>query len=340
MPSDSIHVLLIEDEPDVARLVRTALSQHSTPRFEVQSAGTLAEGLRLLGEAVFDAAVLDLGLPDSRGAATVEAVRARFPLLPIVVLSATGDEETIHAAMRAGAQDYILKGPAVVDLLPRSILFAVDHKRAEEALRQSEARFRALTENSSDVILVVDRKGTITYVSPSVERFLGYKTEELLGKSSFDYIVPADPLRARYDFVSAILTKGGAIPNAFLVRHQDGSERILEGVGKSLFYDPAVAGFLMNVRDITERERALEALRQSEEKFRIVGEFTHDWEYWIGPDGRMLYMSPSCERITGYRAEEFSSDPALLMRIVHPDDRDQVAMRLDGRQSQGENGFS
>ena len=72
----SLRVLVIEDDPDFTRLTETSLARQTTPRFEVRSAGTLAEGLRLLGKTVFDAAVLDLGLPDSRGAGTVEAVRA------------------------------------------------------------------------------------------------------------------------------------------------------------------------------------------------------------------------------------------------------------------------
>jgi PAS domain S-box-containing protein len=131
-----------------------------------------------------------------------------------------------------------------------------EHERAEAALRRSEDHFRALIENSSDVILVVDRKGTVGYASPSVERVLGYKPEEAIGRSGFDTIVPADIPRAIAALGKAILTKEVIIPNAFRVRRKDGSERILEGVGKNLLDDPAVAGFIMNVRDVTERKRA------------------------------------------------------------------------------------
>jgi PAS domain S-box-containing protein len=74
-------------------------------------------------------------------------------------------------------------------------------------------------------------------------------------------------------------------------------------------------------RELEERVRVEEALRESEEKYRVVADFTYDWEYWLGPDGRYIYVSPSCERITGYRAEEFLQDPALFEHIIHPDDR-------------------
>jgi PAS domain S-box-containing protein len=68
-------------------------------------------------------------------------------------------------------------------------------------------------------------------------------------------------------------------------------------------------------------KHAEDGLHESEERLRTVADFTYDWEYWVGPDGRYLYISPSCERITGYRADEFIQDPNLLRAIVHPEDR-------------------
>jgi PAS domain S-box-containing protein len=73
--------------------------------------------------------------------------------------------------------------------------------------------------------------------------------------------------------------------------------------------------------DIIEHKRAEDALRKSEEKFRTLADWTYDWEKWMDPHGNIVYMSPSCQRITGYRPEEFIADPDLLVRIVHPDDR-------------------
>jgi PAS domain S-box-containing protein len=73
-----------------------------------------------------------------------------------------------------------------------------------------------------------------------------------------------------------------------------------------------------------ELERAKKALLASEERFRTVSDFTYDWEYWIGPEGNYLYVSPSCERITGYRPDEFQEDPGLLKTITHPDDQSEI----------------
>ncbi len=81
-----------------------------------------------------------------------------------------------------------------------------------------------------------------------------------------------------------------------------------------------VKGVLGTYEDITESKRMEEVLRASETKYRIVADNTHDWEYWVNPEGRFLYTSPSCQRITGYAANEFETDPGLLSHIVHPDD--------------------
>jgi PAS domain S-box-containing protein len=73
-------------------------------------------------------------------------------------------------------------------------------------------------------------------------------------------------------------------------------------------------------KQIFAREMAEVELIQSENKLRIVADFTYDWEYWRKPDGSFVYISPSCERITGYTSEEFMQDPDLYLRIIHPDD--------------------
>jgi len=88
-------------------------------------------------------------------------------------------------------------------------------------------------------------------------------------------------------------------------------------------------GFVATFNDISERLRAEEALRQSEFKFRTVADFTYDWEYWSGTDGRMIWMSPSCERISGYSAEEFMADSSLVYRIVHPEDAEHFRRHLE-----------
>ncbi|MBW2093100.1 MAG: PAS domain-containing protein, partial [Deltaproteobacteria bacterium] len=80
---------------------------------------------------------------------------------------------------------------------------------------------------------------------------------------------------------------------------------------------------------VASRRRADEELRKSDEQFRLAADFTQDWEDWIGPEGNYVYVSPSCERITGYRPDEFLRNPGLLEEITHPDDRALVAKHAE-----------
>ncbi|MGB7911245.1 MAG: ATP-binding protein [Desulfobaccales bacterium] len=80
--------------------------------------------------------------------------------------------------------------------------------------------------------------------------------------------------------------------------------------------------------ELQEREKVEESLRLSEEKFRTIADFTYDWESWLAPDGAYNYISPSCERISGYTAREFLQDPGLIEKIAHPEDRGKVVKHL------------
>jgi len=135
---------------------------------------------------------------------------------------------------------------------------ALEYKRAAEALRGGDARFQALVESASEVIVLTAADGTLLYVSPSAERVSGYTPEELTGMSFFDVIHPDDQPAAA-DNLGRILSEPGAsgsIPLRF--RHKDGSWSWLEGVGRNLLHDPRIQAIVCVYRDIGERKRAEE----------------------------------------------------------------------------------
>ncbi|MFW6245363.1 MAG: PAS domain-containing protein, partial [Fibrobacterota bacterium] len=92
--------------------------------------------------------------------------------------------------------------------------------------------------------------------------------------------------------------------------------------------DNHIDGVVITFGDVTDLKRAEEEIRRSGEKFRIVADFTYDWEYWRGVDGRFVYITPSCERVTGYTREEFMEDPGLYESIIHPEDREWMGKHL------------
>ena len=142
-------------------------------------------------------------------------------------------------------------------------------KKAEDDLRRSEARFRAVTEHALDVIAVVDEEARITYLSPSVEAALGYAPEELMGERLLDHLSPEEAHFFRNELTRVVLQGGPVQTLALALRHKDGPVRHLSAKAKNLLGTPGVDGVLLNIRDVTERkrfERELVAARETAEE--------------------------------------------------------------------------
>jgi diguanylate cyclase (GGDEF)-like protein/PAS domain S-box-containing protein len=126
---------------------------------------------------------------------------------------------------------------------------------------KSEARFRSLVQNASDVILILDQTGRIIYETPSVEKVLGYRPEERIGASAFENVHP-DERRAVQAALGTVLTApGNEHQLEFRVRHADGSWRVIHAIAKNLVEDENVRGVLVNCRDISDRQLLEEQLR-------------------------------------------------------------------------------
>jgi PAS domain S-box-containing protein len=130
-----------------------------------------------------------------------------------------------------------------------------ERKRTEEALRQSEERFRRVVENALDIITILDADGTIHYESPSVENVLGYLPAELMGHNFFAYIHPDDLANACSGITKAIQATEVARPIEFRCQHKDGSWRTLEAISQQFIDDAPEPRIMVNSRDITERKR-------------------------------------------------------------------------------------
>jgi len=146
--------------------------------------------------------------------------------------------------------------PRRLILTSRDITKELELKRAEKALRDSAARFRALVQNSSHMVIVLDAGGGITYASPAFRRMLGYREDARVGKNVFELIHPDDvgDVRARFGEHLAGLAHSAGLGFRFLAA--DGSWRSIEALASNLLDDPAVGGVVFNCRDVTERKRA------------------------------------------------------------------------------------
>ena len=143
-----------------------------------------------------------------------------------------------------------------------------ERERVEKDLRRSERRFRALVQNSSDIISVFDAEGKILYQSPSIERILGYKAEDRIGKNIFEspLVHPDDFDHKREFLLEAQANPGVNVKAEFRLRHADGSWRYIEALGKNSLDDPAVGGIIVNYRDTSERRRNQEQIHKLNEE--------------------------------------------------------------------------
>jgi|GEM_PF-733032 len=192
-------------------------------------------------------------------------------------------------------------------------------KRAEEALRESEERHRFLIESVNDWIWEVDRNGVYTYVSPQCREMLGYEPQEIVGKTPFDLMPPDEAERSRKAFVAMA---GQARPFRRMEnvnRRKDGRLVVLETNGVPVLdAQGKLAGYRGIDRDITERKRAEEALRESEQWFRTLANTTPQLVWTADPDGRVDYYN---ERYKEYRGIEPTPEGDFHWApVLHPDD--------------------
>jgi len=219
-----------------------------------------------------------------------------------------------------GSRTEIGGEPAVIGTL----LDITERKRGEAELRRREAQFRSLLENASDVIHEARADGTIRYISPSVERLLGYKPEELVGRSMHDLVHPADAPEARRTLKEDIQRPGTTRRVGMKLQHKDGSWRHVEVQARTVHDGPDEPVAIVNTHDVTDARRFERALRESEERYRLVARATNsairDWNVrsgecrWDGFSSAVLRYAP----------EEIGTGVEWWYDRIHPDDREMV----------------
>ena len=206
-----------------------------------------------------------------------------------------------------------------------------ERRRAEESVRESAKRFRALIEHAYDAVLLLDSHNSVLYVSPSVERILGYSAEEMLGRDRFDLFHPDELPDAKEKFEAASRQPGSVYRAERLIRHKSGNWLWIENTVTNLLCEPSVHAFVVNLRDITESKQAGDALRASEERFRSVINHATDSFFLFDEHQAILDVNrQACEGL-GYSREE--------MIGMHPRDFDagldaasiaRIGERVDG----------
>ena len=280
----SLHVLLVEDRDIDAELVQRELLRAEID-CRARRVDTDEAFRRELRDFAPDIVLADYSIPGFGGMEALEILQGEAPLIPLIVVTGSIDEETAAACIKAGAADYVLKthlvrlGPAV-----RSALEMRNHRAeraaAEAALRANEQRFRALVEHSWDAIALFGPDGAILYGSPATTRVLGYELAEFVGRNALDLIHPEDRDLVVGRLTEAMANPRGRVDVAARVKHKDGAWRYLEGVLTNLLDDPSVGGIVNNYRDATERrslEQQVIQAQKMEAVGRLAGGVAHDF---------------------------------------------------------------
>ncbi len=208
-------------------------------------------------------------------------------------------------------------------------------REAEEARRRSEEYFRAVVQNSSELVTIVTLEGALTYASPAFETLFGYDPEDAVasGMNVLDYVHPEDLPQVREDTEKAL--RGVAPPTTeYRFLHADGSYRHVESVGTYLLDHPGINGVIVNTRDITSRKRAEAALSESEARYRAVVEDQTELICRFSPDLTLTFVNGAYCRYFGKSAGELIG--TNFLSFVPPEDHEKVRTHLAGVREGGE----
>jgi PAS domain S-box-containing protein len=346
--SAPLRILLCAGIEEHSRRIRSHLATHAR-HLTVDVVTSTAQALAQLptGPAescAWDVLLLEIRLAGDKPLEVLKVLRADRGLdLPIVVLSGTGDEETVIQALRLGATDYMVTHetylvalPAVLESAHSRVLLA----REQNALRESQARLQAIIDSAMDAVISVDERQRVVLFNPAAERIFGCRREEALGQP-LDRFVPerfrSSHRRLVADFAggSAGARMTGLAGEVYGLR-EDGREFPIEA---SISRCRVGGQNLLTVilRDTTDRQSQLERLRESEEQFRQLAENIQEVFWMTDPTkNQMLYVSPAYEHIWGRTPDSLRADPRTWLDAIHPEDRERILEAALNRQTSGQ----
>ena len=271
-----LSVLVVEDsEFDARMLIGLLKSGGFIPTFK--RVETATEMVEALNHEKWEVILADYNLPEFSAPKALELLRNTKLDIPFIIVSGGIGEDTAVAAMRAGANDYLMKGnlarlvPAVEREL-RDAAVRVSRRKAIKELRESEMRHRTLIENASDIIVVLNSKGVVSFISPACEKVLGKKEDDFIGKDWFQFAEESFRLKIKDEYCRSLSQKLVSFSFEGCFIDANGDSRVLDATAQNLLNDEAIKGVVLNVRDVTERLKSQAAIRDTAEEFRVARE--------------------------------------------------------------------
>ncbi len=313
LPKNGI-ILLIDDEVDVLNPLAEFITQSG---YEVTTATSAKEALNTLKNQRVDLLLTDLVMPEMDGIRLMHSALEIDPLLVAIVITGQGTIKTAIDAMKLGAFDYILK-PVDWKILSPVIFRAIKVRR----LRETEQKYRSIVEDyQTELICRFLPNNILTFVNKAFCRYFNKKPEEVIGWSFLPFIYEEDrEMVTRH--LSSISYNNPVSSIEYRVLNPEGKICWQSWIMSALFdRNQNVIEFQSIGRDITDRKRTEEALKESEEKYRSLVENANE-AIVVAQDGFLRFVNPMAVKITGYSFKKLTSMP--FTQFIHPDDRDRV----------------
>ena len=327
---DQIKVLLIEDDEDDYILAREYLTEIKTVSYHLDWVASYSAGLESIEKAQYDVYLVDYRLGERDGLDLLREAISRGCNAPIIILTGQGDHEVDVAAMSAGAADYLVKGQINTQILERTIRYAIERKKAEQALSQSEEKYRTLISEISDGIYISDREGVLTFANGALARALGFEQpEDIIGKYFTDFVAPEMIPAIAQRYITA-MEEGISVGELEVeIVRGDGERAYLEIRPTSIIEDGKIAGSRGVIRDITDRKQARDALQESEQRYHSLFDRIPIGLYKTTSSGQILDANPALVDMLGYR--DLDSLRSINMEDTYqdPENRERLLAKLE-----------
>ena len=224
-----LRILHVDDDAEFIAVAKQCLEEQY--QFQVDTASSAEEALKKLENSEYDAIIADYQMPEKNGLELLRALRQQGRDIPFILLTCKSKEEVAIEALNSGVEQYITKhgnAEATYEEVNRSILSAVNRRKTEKLLKESESRLRQITENIQDILLLTDKNLTCTYASSSIKWILGFEPSEIIGKPLNQFIHPDDLVRVT-EVAKKVLEDHSAVRIEIRCKRADGSYTLVEG---------------------------------------------------------------------------------------------------------------
>jgi PAS domain S-box-containing protein/putative nucleotidyltransferase with HDIG domain len=306
MNNHPMNILLVEDNPADARLIFELLKDGRGGRYELAHVDRFAKAKERLQRNNVDVVLLDLSLPDSHGLDTITGLNGHTEKLPIIVLTGMDDHALAVTALQAGAQDYLVKGQVDAELLWRSMRYAIERKKAEEAQRESEDKYKSILEEMGQTYHELDAKGNFTFFNNALCRQLGYTRGELAGMNFKDYI-PTESWKTVISAYNEVFRTGKPRFMSMTEAVRKDGTRVFgeESIFPLRNKENAIVGFRVIGKDITERRQSEEVVKRTQKNLQLMIDTLPFGIIVINAeDRRIRHANNSALEMAGYKSME------------------------------------